>query len=140
MKQITLNALIVVLCTPLYVMAASQEFVKVAQNKAALHAGTEDWNNEKKVAEFICRPAADTVLRNQHPSIDRYFLGETPTGTDLKFIAGPPRTGETVLSGNASYRTKNGTWSDATFSCVIASASGKVLTFSLIDSKAPDKK
>lgn len=140
MNKKTLNAIIFMLCTPLSVMAASEGFYKDAQSKAALHAGTEDWTDAKKVAEFICRPAADTILRKQHPTIDRYFLGETPTGKNLKFTGGSPRPGETVLSGNASYRTKNGTWSDATFSCVIASATGNVLSFSLTESKAPDKK
>lgn len=73
MKAKTLNAIIFMLCTPLSVMAASQGFIKDAQSKAARHAGTEDWTNAKKVAEFICRPAADTILRNQHPNIDRFF-------------------------------------------------------------------
>lgn len=78
------------------------------------------WSIEKKLAEFICRPLAQDILRQQQRA-DRVFLGGA-NGSHLTLTADE-------LSGNGSYRQPTG-WVDISFTCRVDGDTGKAESFS----------
>lgn len=68
------------------------------------------WSLEKKLAEFVCLPAARDVLA-QRRRAERVFLGNAE-GTDLKLSS------EGRLSGLGSYRQAS-TWYAFRFTCLL---------------------
>ena len=79
------------------------------------------WSNAKKVAEFICRPAALRSLSKQDTSIDKVFLG-----TDDPATLALDST--TRLRGTGQYR-KGDKWTDIEFVCDVDPDTGKVSSF-----------
>mgnify|MGYP001058147566 CR=1 FL=1 len=82
------------------------------------------WSNAKKVAEFICRPAALPALRKQTPDADRVFLG-TDNPTTLTLVS------KRSLTGVGQVRTGSA-WRDFTFTCALMPSSGKVAGFTAV--------
>lgn len=81
----------------------------------------KEWSNAKKVAEFICRPAAQRSLSKQDASIDKVFLGtDDPLTLTLESAA--------RLTGTGQYR-KGANWTDINFVCDIDPDMGKVSSF-----------
>jgi hypothetical protein len=81
----------------------------------------EGWTNAKKVAEFLCRPAALPVLKKQDKSIDRVFLGtDAPETLTLE----SPRR----LVGSGTFRSTAG-WTDFKFACELDPETAKVTAF-----------
>jgi hypothetical protein len=81
----------------------------------------QGWNNAKKVAELLCRPAALSVLKKQNPGVDRVFLGtDDPHTLNLE--------SNRRLTGSGEFRTPKG-WQDFTFACGLDPANGKVTSF-----------
>jgi len=79
------------------------------------------WSDAKKVAEFICRPAALGVLQKQLETADRVFLGtDDPKTLDL--------VSDSLLRGSGQVRTGSD-WRTFTFSCVLDPATGKAVSF-----------
>ena len=93
---------------------------------ATLHSSAErdmanSWSNAKKVAEFLCRPAALPVLKKQIAGADRVFLGtDDPKTLNLE--------SNQKLSGTGSARYSGG-WKDFTFACALDPLAGKVTSF-----------
>ncbi|WP_374532970.1 hypothetical protein [Phenylobacterium sp.] len=82
------------------------------------------WSNAKKVAEFICRPAALPSLRRQAPGADKVFLGaDDPTTLTL--------VSKRSLIGVGQVRS-GATWRDFTFTCALTPSSGKVAGFTAV--------
>jgi hypothetical protein len=79
------------------------------------------WSNAKKVAEFICRPAALRSLAKQDASVDKVFLGTNDPSTLSLQSAGR-------LTGTGQYR-KGDKWMDIDFVCDIDPDMGKVSSF-----------
>jgi len=86
------------------------------------------WSNAKKVAEFICRPAALPALKKQAPDADKVFLG-TDDPTTLTLVS------KRSLTGVGQVRT-GAAWRDFTFTCALMPSSGKVAGFTAV-LKAP---
>jgi len=81
----------------------------------------KEWSNAKKVAEFICRPAALRSLSKQDAAIDKVMLGtDDPSSLSLEST--------TRLLGAGQYR-KGDKWTDISFACDIDSDTGKVSSF-----------
>ncbi|WP_263416689.1 DUF930 domain-containing protein [Terriglobus albidus] len=81
----------------------------------------QGWNNAKKVAELLCRPAALPVLKKQNAGIDRVFLGtDDPHTLNLE--------SNRRLTGSGEFRTPAG-WQDFTFTCELDPTTGKVTSF-----------
>ncbi|HEX2759774.1 MAG TPA: hypothetical protein VHM27_04635 [Rhizomicrobium sp.] len=79
------------------------------------------WSDAKKVAEFICRPLAMTVLKQRFKGADRVFLGDDkPQSLQL--------AGDHQLTGYGQVRIPTG-WRTFDFSCALDPKSGKVLGF-----------
>ncbi|WP_312160285.1 hypothetical protein [Phenylobacterium sp.] len=101
----------------------------IAKSIAALKTPEErhlaaGWNNAKKVAEVICRPAALPALKKQVPNADRVFLGsDDPTTLTLVSVRSLTGVGQ-VRSGS--------TWRDFTFTCALMPSSGKVAGFTAV--------
>jgi hypothetical protein len=91
--------------------------VKSSSDRQAI----KSWSNAKKVAEFICRPAALHSLAKQEPSIDKVMLGtDDPATLSLESVG--------RLKGVGQYR-KGDKWSDIDFVCDIDPDTGKVSSF-----------
>lgn len=101
----------------------------IAKSIAALKTPEErhvaaSWNNAKKVAEVICRPAALPALKKQVPGADRVFLGtDDPKTLTLVSVRSLTGVGQ-VRSGSA--------WRDFTFTCALMPSSGKVAGFTAV--------
>jgi hypothetical protein len=82
-----------------------------------------NWSNARKVAEWICRPAALTVVKKQDQRADRVILGTD----DLKSL-----TLETNgrLTGSGLFRTFHG-WKDFSFACELNPETAKVTSFQI---------
>lgn len=79
------------------------------------------WGDAKKVAEFICRPLALTVLKQRFKGADRVFLGDDkPLSLQL--------AGDHQLTGYGQVRIPTG-WRTFDFSCALDPKSGKALGF-----------
>lgn len=102
---------------------------EIAKSIAALRTPEErnlasNWNNAKKVAEAICRPAALPALKKQVPGADRVFLGTDDPKT-LTLVSTRSLTGVgQVRSGS--------TWRNFTFTCALMPSSGKVAGFTAV--------
>jgi hypothetical protein len=101
----------------------------VARGIATLKAPADrtlaaNWSNAKKVAEWICRPAALPVVRRQDQRAGRVVLGTD----DLKSL-----TLETNgrLTGSGLFRTVHG-WTDFNFACEVNPETAKVTNFQII--------
>ncbi|GHC68597.1 hypothetical protein [Limoniibacter endophyticus] len=80
-----------------------------------------EWNNAKKVAEFICRPAAIAALQKWDQQADRVFLGtDDPKTLTLE--------NDRLLKGSGQVRAGND-WTTFAFSCELDPNSGRALTF-----------
>jgi hypothetical protein len=78
------------------------------------------WTDAKKVAEFICRPQATTVLKRRF-NADRVFLGtDDPSTLELRSDA--------QLTGNGQYRAGS-KWRTFAFSCVLDPRKGTATSF-----------
>ena len=86
------------------------------------------WSNAKKVAEFICRPAALPALKKQVPDADKVFLG-TDNPATLTLVSKRSLTGVGQVRSGAA-------WRDFTFTCALTPSSGKVAGFTAV-LKAP---
>lgn len=86
------------------------------------------WSNAKKVAEFICRPAALPALKKQVPDADKVFLG-TDSPATLTLVSKRSLTGVGQVRSGAA-------WRDFTFTCALMPSSGKVAGFTAV-LKAP---
>ena len=86
------------------------------------------WSNAKKVAEFICRPAALPALKKQVPDADKVFLG-TDNPATLTLVSKRSLTGVGQVRSGAA-------WRDFTFTCALMPSSGKVAGFTAV-LKAP---
>lgn len=82
------------------------------------------WSNAKKVAEFICRPAALPVLKRRAPGADKVFLGTDQPAT-LTLVS------QRSLTGVGQART-GAVWRDFTFSCALTPSSGRVAGFTAV--------
>ena len=79
------------------------------------------WSNAKKVAEFICRPAAMRSLSKQDAAIDKVVLGtDDPATLSLESVG--------RLKGIGQYR-RGDKWTDIDFVCDIDADTGKVSSF-----------
>ena len=85
------------------------------------------WSNAKKVAEFICRPAALRTLAKQDASIDKVFLGTNDPASLTLESAGR-------LTGSGQYR-KGIDWSEIDFTCEVNPDTGKVASFQWVPAK-----
>ena len=88
-----------------------------------------DWSNAKKVAEFICRPAAMPVIRKQAKGVDRVFLG-TDSAESLTLES------DQRLTGSGTFRTPQG-WQDFSFVCDLNAQTGKVMAFTPVLTAMP---
>lgn len=101
----------------------------IARSIAALKTPEErhlatNWNNAKKVAEVICRPAALPALKKQVPTADKVFLGtDDPKTLTLVSVRSLTGVGQ-VRSGSS--------WRDFTFTCALMPSSGKVAGFTAV--------
>jgi hypothetical protein len=101
----------------------------VAQGIATLKTPADrtlagSWNNAKKVAELICRPAALPALKKQDQRIDRVFLGtDDPKSLTLETSG--------RLTGSGQFRTLHG-WQDFSFACEVNPETAKVTSFQII--------
>jgi hypothetical protein len=98
----------------------------IAKRIAALPSPEErhlaqEWSEAKSVAEFLCRPAAMSVLRRQVKGADRVFLG-SDAADSLKLES----SGR--LTGTGSVRSPSG-WRDFTFQCQINQKNGRATKF-----------
>ena len=106
-------------------LSPSQQAV-VSRKIAALRSSADrhvaaGWSNAKKMAELLCRPAALPVLKEQHGSVDRVFLGtDDPHTLNLE--------SNRRLTGSGEFRTLEG-WQDFTFVCELDPATGRVISF-----------
>ncbi|HMF77044.1 MAG TPA: hypothetical protein VK604_15405 [Bryobacteraceae bacterium] len=89
----------------------------------------EGWTNAKKVAEFMCRPAALPILQKREKGVDRVFLGTDAPETLT--LAGNRR-----LTGIGQYRAPKG-WQDFTFTCDLNPDTGKVTAFQIVPAARP---
>ena len=89
----------------------------------------QDWSNAKKVGEFICRPAALSILKKQVKGVDKVFLG-ADTADSLSLL----NNGQ--LTGSGQYRDPQG-WQYFTFTCDVNPATGKVTDFRTVPLKEP---
>ncbi|PHM62513.1 hypothetical protein [Xenorhabdus ishibashii] len=80
----------------------------------------ESWSDTKKVAEFICRPFALSIIKKYHKDADKVFLG---VGSEDSIKLNPP----SELVGIGMYRADDG-WHDIRFSCKL-DATGKARIF-----------
>ena len=100
----------------------------VAQGIATLKTPADrtlagSWNNAKKVAELICRPAALPALKKQDQRIDRVFLGtDDPKSLTLETSG--------RLTGSGQFRTLHG-WQDFSFACEVNPETAKVTSFQI---------
>lgn len=78
------------------------------------------WTDAKKVAEFICRPLATSVLKRRL-NADRVFLGTDDPGT-LQLRS------DGQLTGSGQYRAGNN-WQNFTFSCALNPRNGTATSF-----------
>lgn len=108
---------------------SAAENAVVARQVATLKAPAdrhiaESWSNAKKVAEWMCRPAAFPVLKKQDKGVDRVFLGtDAPQSLTLE--------SNRRLTGRGQFRTPHG-WQDFTFTCGLNPATGKVTSFQVV--------
>lgn len=79
------------------------------------------WSDAKKAAEFLCRPAATTVLKQRWKDADRVFLGDD-SPQSLRLV------GDHQLTGYGQVRIPAG-WRKFDFSCALDSRTGKALGF-----------
>jgi hypothetical protein len=98
----------------------------IAKRIAALPSPEErhlaqEWSDAKSAAEFLCRPAAMSVLRRQVKGADRVFLG-TDAADSLKLES------SSRLTGTGSVRSPSG-WRDFTFQCQINQQTGRAMKF-----------
>jgi hypothetical protein len=107
--------------------AAEKEVV--ARQIATLRAPADrtlaaNWSNAKKVAEWICRPAALPAVRKQDQRAGRVVLGTD----ELKSL-----TLETNgrLTGSGLFRTVHG-WTDFNFACEVNPETAKVISFQIM--------
>ncbi|CNH06822.1 Uncharacterised protein [Yersinia thracica] len=86
-----------------------------------------NWDNAKKVSEFICRPIALTeIQRKGFPKADRIFLGDNNQNSlSLSLID------QYHLTGIGEVRIDNA-WYDLTVQCDIDSVKGDVTYFNII--------
>ena len=85
------------------------------------------WNDAKKVAEFICRPLATSVLKRRSKA-DRVFLGTDDPKT-LRLV------GTRQLDGSGQYRAGSD-WQTFTFSCILDPQKGTATAFKTSPSSA----
>ncbi len=79
------------------------------------------WSDAKKVAEFICRPAALKSLRLRLKGVDRVFLGsDDPKSLSL--------AGNTALTGMGHARMGGG-WREFRFNCEMNPTTAQVKRF-----------
>jgi hypothetical protein len=79
------------------------------------------WSDAKKAAEFICRPLADRVLKEQLKTADKVFLGtDDPKTLDL--------VSNSLLKGSGQVRTGSD-WRIFTFSCALDPETGRAVSF-----------
>jgi hypothetical protein len=79
------------------------------------------WSSAKKVAEFICRPAALATLKKQAKGVDRVFLG-----SDVRESL--TLESNKRLTGTGQFRSGQ-SWTDFTFTCDLNPDTGKVTAF-----------
>lgn len=89
----------------------------------------QEWSNAKKVGEFLCRPAALSILKKQLRGVDKVFLG-TDAPNSLTLV------NDEQLTGTGQYRDPQG-WRYFTFTCDINPATGKVTAFQTVPAKEP---
>lgn len=94
---------------------------QIGKVKSADRQAIKGWSNAKKVAEFICRPAALRSLAKQEASVDKVLLGTEDPATLSLESAGR-------LKGIGQYR-KGDKWTDIDFVCDIDADTGKVSSF-----------
>lgn len=79
------------------------------------------WSDAKKVAEFICRPLAQSELKRSVEGADRVFLGTDDPGTlDL--------ASSELLTGSGQVRSGSD-WTSFTFECGLDPKTGKATSF-----------
>jgi hypothetical protein len=114
-------ALVMIACSAVLVYA--QSVLSTAQ-KAAIEKKTasvsksekamiDGWPDSKKLAEFFCSPEGLNVIKKQHPTADRVFLGPDDEGVK-KFVV----VSNTRLSGRGSVRL-GADWKDFSFVCTL---------------------
>ncbi|CDL81873.1 hypothetical protein [Xenorhabdus cabanillasii] len=104
-----------------------QQISKQVTDKSALK-DIKKWSDAKKVAEFICRPFALPIIKQQHKDADKVFLGDvSPNSIRLE--------SSSELVGTGMYRTDDG-WKDIRFSCKL-DAMGKAHSFKYQDTNLP---
>jgi hypothetical protein len=84
----------------------------------------KDWTDAKKVAEFICRPAAMKTVRKRFKGADRAFLGTDDPKT-LQLVS------NRLLTGSGQARTGGTNWQIFSFSCVLNPKGGKAVSFEI---------
>lgn len=89
----------------------------------------QNWTNAKKVAEFICRPAALTSLKKQIIGADRVFLGSDAADSLTLLNNGQ-------LIGSGQVRALQG-WQYFTFTCDINPDTGMITRFQTKPAKQP---
>ncbi|MER9576547.1 hypothetical protein NKJ09_18895 [Mesorhizobium sp. M0189] len=81
------------------------------------------WTDAKKVAEFICRPAAMKALKHRIKGVDRVFLGTDDPST-LQLVS------NRRLTGSGQARTGDD-WQAFSFSCGLNPQTGKAISFEI---------
>ncbi|AOM41866.1 hypothetical protein [Xenorhabdus hominickii] len=96
-----------------------QQINEQITDKSALPM-VDSWSETKKVAEFICRPLALSVIKQQYKDADKVFLGiDSPNDIRLE--------NSSELIGIGMYRTDDG-WNNIKFTCKL-DANGKAQSF-----------
>lgn len=72
-----------------------------------------EWPERKKIAEFICRPAAFNELKKAYPDIEKLFLVEGNDGMSLSMES------SNRLRGQGSFRAGMD-WFNFKFECLIS--------------------
>lgn len=111
---------------PAALSAAQRAVIDQAVRRIAVNEGrhmVEMWPDAKKVAEFMCAPAALPALQaDKGKGVDRVFLG---SGDDAQGLV---LHDATRLTGEGQARVGND-WTNFTFECALNPENGKVSSF-----------
>ncbi|WP_275385799.1 hypothetical protein [Xenorhabdus bovienii] len=104
-----------------------QQIDKQMTDKSAAKE-VESWSDTKKVAEFICRPLALSVIQRGHKEADKVFLGDESPNS-IRLI-------DSRLIGTGMYR-QGFSWKNIRFSCELDPKTGEARSFKLLKALPP---
>ncbi|ECI4646614.1 hypothetical protein ID80_004776 [Salmonella enterica subsp. enterica serovar Ball] len=86
-----------------------------------------EWTEAQRVAEFICRPLAEKVVKNHFPAADKILFDQGHNNRHHLVSA-------TLLEGNGQYRTGNN-WVPFYYQCELSAKTGEALEFRFMRKK-----